>query len=74
MASGVWSLSCAAPEKRPQQIHIQESPSIPTVVARFGSGANDYAEFTPRVLWGPVLRPFLGPRSSSPERLAQSYT
>eukprot|EP00969_Alexandrium_andersonii_P025561 1116321-Alexandrium_andersonii.AAC.1 len=45
------------------------TPSRPAFVGRFGSCAKDRAERTPRELRGAMLRPFLGPRSSSFERL-----
>eukprot|EP00969_Alexandrium_andersonii_P147261 6511860-Alexandrium_andersonii.AAC.1 len=41
-------------------------------ISGFGTCANTCEERTPRELRGPVLRPFLGPRSSSSERLKHS--
>eukprot|EP00969_Alexandrium_andersonii_P166340 7349769-Alexandrium_andersonii.AAC.1 len=44
------------------------------VIVRFGINASNGAECTPRELQGSVLRPFLGPRNSSSERVTKCCT
>eukprot|EP00969_Alexandrium_andersonii_P136873 6055568-Alexandrium_andersonii.AAC.1 len=46
-----------------------EPPEQPLFAVIFGISANNGAERTPRELRGSMLRPFLGPRSSSSEGL-----
>eukprot|EP00969_Alexandrium_andersonii_P008308 361886-Alexandrium_andersonii.AAC.1 len=45
------------------------TPSRPSFVGRSGICARNAAERTPQELRVPMLRPFLGPRSSRLERL-----
>eukprot|EP00969_Alexandrium_andersonii_P100115 4415811-Alexandrium_andersonii.AAC.1 len=44
-------------------------PPSPALVGGFGICANSCAERTRRELWGPIVRPVLGPRGSRFERL-----
>eukprot|EP00969_Alexandrium_andersonii_P273805 12102095-Alexandrium_andersonii.AAC.1 len=54
----------------PPRNPVGTSRTAPLVV-RSGISTNDDAERTIRELRGSILRPFLGPRSSSFERLQQ---
>eukprot|EP00969_Alexandrium_andersonii_P331303 14643250-Alexandrium_andersonii.AAC.1 len=61
----------------PPRGHPREAPSAhppARLVGRFGICAKSGAECTPRELRGQILRPSLGPRSSSFERLKQFRT